>query len=307
MPSSSCWGLCRCRARCRTSRRPRAPGGIAPFQGKRSRGCNAWWSRRLSSRLEIPVGTVAEARDFIVPQAIGNDVCCGMRLLVTDITHDELSRTSTRLPGPLRPRSFGAGAICRCRRANARPCCAKVCGACTRRRVTTPAPACGAWYDARQQEADPTRVHFQGILPAQGVFAFDDYIQGLRRCRMGAIRRSARSAAAITSSELQVVRRAFGSTAHDWGLRRGAITIMAHSGSVGLGHAVGGFFSDQARAIFPNRLPRPEHGFWPLPTRGPHAALAARYLDAMHATPPTSAFGNRLFLGLMVLVPSSAG
>src|ERR1700752_3672412 len=38
----------------------------------------------------IPVGAVAQTRDFVVPQAVGNDVCCGMRLLVTDITPDEL-------------------------------------------------------------------------------------------------------------------------------------------------------------------------------------------------------------------------
>src|SRR5574341_1408145 len=26
----------------------------------------------------IPVGTVAEAEGFVIPQAVGNDVCCGM-------------------------------------------------------------------------------------------------------------------------------------------------------------------------------------------------------------------------------------
>ncbi|MFO0589323.1 MAG: RtcB family protein [Polyangiaceae bacterium] len=38
----------------------------------------------------IPVGTVADARGFIVPQAVGNDVCCGMRLLTTDVDRGEL-------------------------------------------------------------------------------------------------------------------------------------------------------------------------------------------------------------------------
>ena len=52
----------------------------------------------------IPVGTVAEARDFVVPQAVGNDVCCGMRLLVTDITQDELAPHLDALAGPLRLR-----------------------------------------------------------------------------------------------------------------------------------------------------------------------------------------------------------
>ncbi|WP_440136249.1 RtcB family protein, partial [Escherichia coli] len=33
----------------------------------------------------IPVGTVLATRGFVVPQAIGNDVNCGMRLYVTDL------------------------------------------------------------------------------------------------------------------------------------------------------------------------------------------------------------------------------
>lgn len=47
------------------------------------------------------MGTVAQARGFVVPQAVGNDVCCGMRLLATDVTRGELARRSTRaLPHP---------------------------------------------------------------------------------------------------------------------------------------------------------------------------------------------------------------
>ena len=91
-----------------------------------------------------------------------------------------------------------------------------------------------------------------------------------------------------------------GATAHAWGVTAGAIAIMAHSGSVGLGHPVGGYFLDRARALYPKQLKHPTHGFFILPTRGPHAALAARYLDAMRNA-ANFAFGNRLFLGLMTV------
>lgn len=50
----------------------------------------------------IPVGTVGAARGFVVPQAVGNDVCCGMRFLVTDITRDELAPHLDTLHRPLR-------------------------------------------------------------------------------------------------------------------------------------------------------------------------------------------------------------
>src|SRR5262249_25553729 len=91
-----------------------------------------------------------------------------------------------------------------------------------------------------------------------------------------------------------------GPSAYAFGLSRGAVTIMAHSGSVGLGHMVGGDFGQQARALSPRGVPHPEHGFYAIPTVGPHAAAAGDYLDAMRNA-ANFAFANRLCLGLMAL------
>ena len=38
----------------------------------------------------VPVGTVVNAHGFVIPKAIGNDICCGMRLLVTDLPVEKL-------------------------------------------------------------------------------------------------------------------------------------------------------------------------------------------------------------------------
>src|ERR1700740_252550 len=38
----------------------------------------------------IPVGTVVETKGFVIPKAIGNDICCGMRLLATDVPAEKL-------------------------------------------------------------------------------------------------------------------------------------------------------------------------------------------------------------------------
>jgi tRNA-splicing ligase RtcB len=141
-------------------------------------------------------------------------------------------------------------------------------------------------------------VHFQGVVPARGVFAFDDYITSSgggsgRDSQIGSI------GGGNHFVELQVVDDLLdGTTAHAWGVERGTVTIMAHSGSVGLGHTVGGYFLDRARAIYPRALKHPEHSFYVVPTDGPHAALAAKYLDAMNNA-ANFAFANRLFLGLM--------
>lgn len=75
---------------------------------------------------------------------------------------------------------------------------------------------------------------------------------------------------------------------------------MCHSGSVGLGHAVGATFKEIARRLHPAGAPFPGHGFHVLPMRGPLANEGQRYLAAMRAA-ANFAFANRLFLGLMTL------
>lgn len=246
----------------------------------------------------IPVGTVAAARGFVVPQAVGNDVCCGMRLLATDITRDELAANVDELAGPLRAAFFQGGRDIpmspRQREALLRE------GLWGLHDTAADNAGTGLWrhYDPAAQERDLARVHFQGVVPARGLFAFGDYVASSNRTaardsQIGSI------GGGNHFVELQVIDEILdGTTAHAWGVSRDTVAIMAHSGSVGLGHAVGGYFLDQARAIFPPGLPHPSHGFYAVPTAGPHAALAAKYLDAMHNA-ANFAFGNRLFLGLL--------
>jgi tRNA-splicing ligase RtcB (3'-phosphate/5'-hydroxy nucleic acid ligase) len=246
----------------------------------------------------IPVGTVAEARGFVVPQAVGNDVCCGMRLLVTDVTRAEIEPHLDDLHRPLRATFFqGARDIPmspRQREALLRE------GLWGLHETRSDNAGVGVWrhYDERAQEADLSRVHFQGVLPARGTFAFDDYIEssGARDSRDSQIGSIGGGNHFV---EIQVIDEILdGTTAHAWGVNSGTIAIVVHSGSVGLGYPVGGYFLDRAIEIYPREFKRPDHGFYVIPTRGPHAALAAKYLDAMRNA-ANFAFGNRLMLGLM--------
>lgn len=248
----------------------------------------------------IPVGTVAQARGFVLPQAVGNDVCCGMRLLVTDITRAELEAHLDALDQPLRAVFFqGQREIPmspRQREALLRE------GLWGLLETSEDNAGSGLWryYDRAQEERDLASVHFQGVVPARGLFAFEDYVRA-----SGAVSSRDSQIGSIGGGnhfvELQVIEELYdGGTAHEWGVGQGQVAIMAHSGSVGLGHVVGGTFLDRARALYPGALRHPEHGFYALPTEGPHAALAARYLDAMHNA-ANFAFANRLFLGLMAV------
>jgi tRNA-splicing ligase RtcB len=248
----------------------------------------------------IPVGTVADARGFVVPAAIGNDICCGMRLLVTDAMPDEIAAHRPKIEERLRAIFFGGERNIplspRQREAILRD------GLIGLHATSAENAGTGLWryYDPGQQATDLERVHFNGALPTQGTFSFGDFIRasGARDARdpqIGSV------GGGNHFVELQMTEAiADGPTAHDWGIFRGAVTIMAHSGSVGLGHAVGGHFTTVARNLHPTSVPKPAHGFYALPAWGPHADKAASYLDAMRNA-ANFAFANRLFLGLMAV------
>lgn len=248
----------------------------------------------------IPVGTVVDTHGFIIPQAIGNDVCCGMRLLITDIDRDEFVAHQNVIE-PLLRKIFFQGQrelplSSRQRDALLRE------GLWGLNETYADNAGVGLWnyYDAEQQSADLIRVHFQGVLPAKDTFAFGDFI------RSAGVKESYDSQIGSVGGgnhfvEIQVVDEIIdGATAHEWGINANKIAIMVHSGSVGLGHMVGGHFRDRAKAIYPHGMPHPDHGFYVLPTTGQFAHEADIYLDAMKNA-ANFAFGNRLFLGLMVI------
>lgn len=248
----------------------------------------------------IPVGTVADARGFVVPAAVGNDVCCGMRLLVTDVRRGELAPHQRAFEQRLRAIFFqGQRDIPmspRQREALLRD------GLFGLLETSADNAGTGLWkyYDPAAQADDLERVHFNGVLPAKDVFAFKSFIQASgnrdgRDLQIGSV------GGGNHFVEVQAVEEIHdGGAAHAWGIARDAVAIMVHSGSVGLGHTVGGHFTARAHEIYPAGVPHPEHGFHVLPTAGPHRREAALYLDAMRNA-ANFAFGNRLCLGLMVV------
>lgn len=243
----------------------------------------------------IPVGTVLDAHGFVLPKAVGSDIGCGMRLLVTDVTASEFARLGEDLDRRLRYIFFEGGrnipmsaaqriamfrdglqGLLECDHAGE-----------------------GLWrhWDRQAQEDDLMRTHGLGKVATGGVFELEGFIAGSgeafsRDGQIGSI------GGGNHFVEIQRVDETFdGATAHAWGLKRGGIAIMAHSGSVGIGHFVGAHFSDVAKAAFPRGLQRPEHGFYPLAASG---SSGQRYLSAM-GNAANFAFANRLFLGLMTV------
>ncbi len=249
----------------------------------------------------IPVGTVARTRGFVLPQAVGHDVCCGMRLLITDLTREEVEPVMGQLMRRLRGIFFeGQRDIpmsARQREALLRD------GLWGLSEVSRDNAGAGLWRQVEAQGALSHLDHAHGgaRFETRGVFnAFADYL------RAGGARDSRDSQIGSVGGgnhfvELQEVERVLdGATARAWGVRPGALAIMAHSGSVSLGHVVGAHFNALARDSFARGVAQPKDSFAPLFTHGPHAHHASAYLDAMRNA-ANFAFGNRLFLGLMMV------
>ena len=248
----------------------------------------------------IPVGTVADARGFVVPRAVGNDVCCGMRVVAPDAQEEELRANMPAFKRRLREIFFqGKRDIPmspRQREALLRD------GLFGLQETSQDNAQNGLWrhYDPRRELDNLERVHFNGALPTNDTFAFASFIrasgkQDGRDVQIGSIGGGNHFVEVQTVEEIVDT-----ATARTFGLQKGAVTIMAHSGSVGLGHVVGGHFMARAHELHPMGMPHPAHGFYVLPTRGPLAEEAATYLSAMRNA-ANFAFGNRLFLTLMAI------
>lgn len=248
----------------------------------------------------IPVGSVLATRGFILPQAVGNDICCGMRLLVIKgVSRHELARNEQAILSRLRQIFFeGQRDIAMSplqREAMLREGLVGLLETFDPRRTHS---AGWSGYDRAAQERDLARSHLSGSLPSSGVFAFEDFIMAsgsvtARDSQIGSV------GGGNHFVEIQSVEAIEDNLrAHAWGLAPGDLTLMVHSGSVGLGRRVGQHFMRLARERYPTGLAHPENGFYPLAQRGPRAALFGAYLDAMKNA-ANFAFANRLFLGLM--------
>lgn len=249
----------------------------------------------------IPVGTVLRTRGMVLPQAVGGDIGCGMRLIVTSIDREAIIGREAALMRRLREVFFGGQrdlplsprqreALLRDGLIGLRETCADNAGV-----------GLWRWYDPDAQEAALAHTHGHGRLHTQDVLSvFEDYVQSSGRhdgrdAQIGSV------GGGNHFVEIQAIDALTdGPLAWSWGLRPGKLAIMVHSGSAGFGGLVGRVFEEAARALHPPELRHPAHGFWALPTEGPHAALAARYLSAM-GNAANFAFGNRLFLGLMAV------
>lgn len=238
-----------------------------------------------------PVGSiVATDRDFVIPAAIGTDVNCGMRLLTTGLSRDQLAPHKEALVTRLTRSLLDNG-----------------------RDIPVSTAAFRALFD------EGPAAFLDSVAPA-GLWASCDRNRlraELAACvGLGSFRGGARHVpAAFTGEkhavfrdpclgtpgagnhfvELQVVAEVLDRhAAYRAGLRKDDVVVMIHSGSREVGFFVGQAWMARARAEWPAGVRHPESGLYGL--AGP---LAHDYLEAMGAA-SRYAWANRVVLAELV-------
>lgn len=247
----------------------------------------------------IPVGSVLATQGFVVPQAIGNDINCGMRLHITSLQADQVTGKIEELDTAFRHLFFEGGRNIPMSRSQREALFLN--GLSGLLNATPKSLQEGLWslFHELNIERDLERVDRRGSLTAKRVFGMDDF--------MGPTDRLSRDSQIGSIGggnhfvELQRVEKVLdGTTAHAWGLKPGMVTVMVHTGSVSIGHLSGGHFRDVVRRVYPNELKHPTNGIFVLPESERYRDQANLFWDAVHNA-ANFAFANRMFLALMAL------
>ncbi|HEU4329159.1 MAG TPA: RtcB family protein [Roseiflexaceae bacterium] len=244
----------------------------------------------------IPIGTVLDTVGFAVPQAIGNDVNCGMRLIATGLSRDQVGGRLDALEQQLRHIFFEGG-----RTIALTP---------TQREallregmpgLLDGARGAGGLLGAIDLDAEIDnleRMHACGGYSAGLLEDLQDYVAGSGGASYDSMIGSLGGGNHF--AEIQYVRRIHDrAAAHAWGLREGQVVVMIHAGSLGLGHVANRSMIDAMRQIYPRNLPRAQNDIYLLPTGERFAPQFAHFRTAMRNA-ANFAFGNRFFLTLMV-------
>ena len=245
----------------------------------------------------IPVGTVLATQGFVVPQAIGNDINCGMRLHVTSLQADQVVNRLDTLETACRRIYFEGGRDIPMSRAQRE---ALFKNGLTGLLVATPRSQTeGLWSLVHELDMNREldRVEQRGSLKAERIFGLDPFLgpsdRLSRDSQIGSI------GGGNHFVEIQRVESILDrGVAHAWGLRPGLVTVMVHTGSLSIGHLCGSYYRDVVRQIHPAGLKHPGNGIFILPQGEAHRDKAELFWDALHNA-ANFAFANRMFLALM--------
>lgn len=238
----------------------------------------------------IAIGSIFRTRDLIVPQAVGTDICCGMRLYVADLSLDDFLAKKKQLVEVLKGDYLLGTRDVEVTAKAARAMFEYGLPSWVEEVVANPRGSL-AQADLAQVQADTSKVMFEGALPGSL-----DWVPDKCAPETGMVRDE--SLGTIGSGnhfvEVQVVDSILdGPQAFAWGVKKGQMAFMLHSGSRMIGMHVGRRWQERAREAWPSGVKYPKTGLFPLHKSSP---LLQEYLEAEN-TAANYAFVNRTVLG----------
>lgn len=247
----------------------------------------------------VPVGTVLVTQGFVVPQAIGNDINCGMRLHTTSLCADQIKGNIDKLETSFRHIFFEGGRNIPMSRVQRE---ALFKNGITGLLETTPKDLTeGLWsiFHSLNIADELDFISQKGSLTARSTFGLNDFLgpsdRLSRDSQIGSI------GGGNHFVEIQYVKKIIdGTIAHAWGLTPGMVVVMVHSGSVAIGHLSGNYYNELVRKQYPKDLKYPANNIFPLPLSQRNKKVAEQFWDAL-ANAANFAFANRLFLAIMAL------
>lgn len=246
----------------------------------------------------IPIGTTLKTKGFIVPQAIGKDVNCGMRLYLTDLDEEAIRSKLSELTKEIRHVYFEGGRNIPITPNQKEALLKKGLTGLLETHQETNKTGLWKYYDAAQQERDLAHVIDQGSLQTDGIF------EGLHNyTKMDYTSYDSQIGSIGGGNHFVEVQRVKqiknGAIAHAWGIKEGAVAIMIHTGSVSVGYPTAAYFVDLLREIYPKGMKQPKNGIFPLPFSEQFGKQWKQFWMSLY-NGANFAFANRLFLGLMM-------
>ncbi|GGJ53055.1 RtcB family protein [Deinococcus roseus] len=245
----------------------------------------------------IPVGTVLQTRDVLLPQAIGNDIGCGMRLHTTSLTAEQVLGQQKELVPIFRRMFFEAGRNIPMNRLQREALLRE--GLLGLLEATPSSLQAGLWQEVQDQNLLQDIEHTErlGSLPASSTPGLEDFLGSDTLTRDGQVGSLGGGNHFV---EIQRVARILDpQRAHQWNLRENQVVVMVHSGSVSVGHSSASVIREEVSSLYPACLGKPANGIFPVPFSEAHVQQTAQIWDALHNA-ANFATANRMMLALMV-------
>lgn len=246
----------------------------------------------------IPIGTVMMTKGFAVPQAMGNDINCGMRFYTTDLSEERIHERLPELTRKIRHIFFEGGRQIpmtgRQREAMFRY------GLHGLLETYKDSGLTGLWqyFEPEVQRTWLARINSLGSLEAPYIEGLEDFIGDFHKPtyddQIGTI------GGGNHFVEVQRVAEIYdGQTANAWKLKKGAVAVMIHTGSLTIGHHSGLLNRSIGQNIYPGGMGHPENKIYPVPAGCGEYDAWNRFWSAT-CNAANFGFANRLFLGFML-------